>query len=126
MSEQNDETNLVSNIFYWLIILFVIGLLVAIVIPNRIDSRKGPGLYSNACINNMRQIDAAANQFALEHGKTNGDAINFPNDLKPYIKLNSKGEIPSCPSGGFYTLKKVGDKPICSLGTNVYPPHVMP
>src|SRR5260221_6649530 len=57
MSEQNDQTNWVSNTFYWLIILFVIGLLVAIAIPNRIDRRKGPGLYSNACINNMRQID---------------------------------------------------------------------
>jgi len=74
----------------------------------------------------MRQIDAAANEFALEHGKTNGDAINFPNDLTNYIKLNSYGKIPPCPSGGFYTLKKVGDKPTCSLGTNVTPAHVLP
>lgn len=126
MSEQNDETNGISNIFYWLIILFVIGLFAAIAIPNRIDRRKGPGSYSNACINNMRQIDAAANQFALEKHLTYGDRIDFPNDLTPYIKLNSKGKIPPCPSGGFYTLNKVGDKPTCSLGTTVTPAHVLP
>ena len=80
---------------------------------------------SNACIYNLRQIDAAANQFALEHHLTNGDAINFPNDLTPYIKLNKDGKIPPCPSGGIYTLKKVGDIPICSLGTTVTPAHVL-
>ena len=80
----------------------------------------------NACINNLRQIDAAANEFALEHGKTNGEAISFPTDLTPYIKLNSEGKIPSCPAGGSYSIRRVGDVPTCSLGTTVDPPHVMP
>ena len=79
-----------------------------------------------SCINNLRQIDGAAQEFALEYGKTNGEAINFPTDLTPYIKLNKDGKIPTCPQGGVYSLKKVGDKPTCSLGTNVNPPHVMP
>ncbi len=78
----------------------------------------------NACINNLRQIDAAANQFALEKGKTNGEAINFPNDLTPYIKLNSKGKIPGCPGGGLYSIKKVGDTPTCTLSTAT-PAHAL-
>ena len=61
------------------------------------DGRKSPAL---TCINNLRQIDAAANQFALENRKTNGEAINFPDDLTPYIKLNNQGKIPGCPGGG--------------------------
>jgi len=61
----------------------------------------------------------------LEHNLTNGDRINFPNDLTPYIKLNKEGKIPSCPSGGTYTLKKVGDNPTCSL-SNAVPPHILP
>ena len=81
---------------------------------------------ANTCINNLRQIDAAAQEFALEKGKTNGEAINFPNDLTPYIKLNKNGKIPPCPSGGIYSIKKVGDKPACSLGTTVTPAHVLP
>jgi len=81
---------------------------------------------ANACINNLRQIDAAANEFALLHNLTNGDRISFPNDLTPYIKLNKDGKIPSCPSGGIYHLGRVGKTPTCSLGTTVTPAHVLP
>jgi hypothetical protein len=104
-----------------------IGYIVSIAIPNYIGPRRsGPGWNANACINNLRQIDAAANQFALEHHLTNGDAINFPNDLTPYIKLNKYGKIPPCPAGGIYSVKKVGDTPTCSLGTTVTPAHILP
>lgn len=80
----------------------------------------------NACINNLRQIDAAANQFALEHQLTNGDRINFPNDLTPYIKLNSAGKVPPCPAGGTYHIGKIGEDPACSLGSTVTPAHILP
>jgi len=82
--------------------------------------------YANDCLNNLRQIDGAANQFALEQGKKTGDPINFPTDLKPYIRLDRNGNIPGCPLGGVYTLKKVGDMPTCSLGDTVKPAHVLP
>ncbi len=55
--------------------------------------------------------------------KTNGEAINYPNDLTPYLPL---GRILSCPKGGVYTVKKVGDVPTCSLGATVTPAHVLP
>jgi len=79
-----------------------------------------------ACINNLRQIDAAAQQFALEHNLTNGTPINFPSDLTPYIKLNSDGKMFPCPQGGVYHITKVGEKPTCSLGNTVTPAHVLP
>jgi hypothetical protein len=82
--------------------------------------------YANQCINNLRQIDAAANQFALERGKTTGDPINFPNDLTPYIRLDRNGKIPACPAGGDYVLKTVGEMPTCSLGSTSTPAHVLP
>ena len=78
------------------------------------------------CIDHLRQIDAAANQFALEHSLTNGEAIHFPNDLTTYIKLNSKWEIEPCPAGGHYSISRVGEAPTCSLGTTVTPSHVLP
>ncbi len=81
---------------------------------------------ANTCINNLRQIDAAAPEFALEKNLKVGDKINFPDDLTPYIKLDKNGKIPSCPKGGVYSIKKVGDFPTCSLGTNITPPHVLP
>jgi hypothetical protein len=83
-------------------------------------------LYDLWKCSNLRQIDVAAQEFALEYGKTNGDIIHYPNDLTPYIKLNKDGKIPPCPQGGIYSIKKVGDKPTCSLGTNGNSDHVLP
>jgi hypothetical protein len=124
MGEPEDKSSFVKDCIYWLSIIFAVGLFALAAIPNFINRNETSP--ANACINNLRQIDAAANEFALEHNKTNGDAINFPNDITNYIKLNRYGKIPPCPSGGIHTLKKVGDKPTCSLGTTVTPAHVLP
>ena len=104
--------------------IFLVPMMMAIAIPNFVKARATS--QANACINNLRKIDAAANEFALEHGKKNGEAINFPDDLTPYIKLNSQGKIPACPAGGAYSIKNVGEIPTCSLGTNVTPANVLP
>ncbi|HTY86906.1 MAG TPA: hypothetical protein VMB80_05525 [Candidatus Acidoferrum sp.] len=101
-----------------------LGIFVAITFPNFIKARSTSA--ANACINNLRQIDAAAQEFALENRKTNGEAISYPTDLTPYIKLNSQGKIPPCPQGGIYSVKQVGDTPTCSLGTNGSWGHVLP
>jgi prepilin-type N-terminal cleavage/methylation domain-containing protein len=108
-----------------MIVVAIIGLLAAIAIPNFVKARATS--QANACINNLRQIDAAANQFALENKKTSGSAVNFPTDVAPYIKLNSAGSIPGCPAGGSYsTAFTVGNSPSCTLGSSVTPSHVLP
>jgi prepilin-type N-terminal cleavage/methylation domain-containing protein len=106
-----------------MIVVAIIGLLAAIAIPNFVKARATS--QANACINNLRQIDAAANQFALEKGQTTGATINYPNDLTPYIKLNSAGSVPPCPAGGTYTETTVGTTPTCSLST-LTPGHILP
>ena len=108
-----------------MIVVAIIGLLAAIAIPNFVKARAVS--QANACINNLRQIDAAANQFALEKGKRSGDVISFPGDLTPYIKLNAAGSIPPCPIGGdYYQDNIVGSLPTCSLGNATTPAHVLP
>jgi prepilin-type N-terminal cleavage/methylation domain-containing protein len=107
-----------------MIVVAIIGLLAAIAIPNFVKARATS--QANACINNLRQIDAAANQFALEQKKTTGSTINFPGDLTPYIKLNVNSSLPPCPAGGTYSDASVGASPACSLGSNVTPAHVLP
>jgi prepilin-type N-terminal cleavage/methylation domain-containing protein len=107
-----------------MIVIAIIGLLCAIAIPNYVRSRANS--QANACINNMRQIDGAVQQFAIEAGKTVGATVNYPTDLTPYIKLNASGSIPTCPASGVYTVSPVGASPsvTCSLGTTVSPPHI--
>jgi hypothetical protein len=74
------------------------------------------------CLLNLRQIEAASYQFAVDKNLKLGEGINFPNDLLPYFK---DGKIPICPSGGIYSTKKIDEVPTCSLGTNAIPAHAL-
>lgn len=71
----------------------------------------------NACINNLRQIDGAKQQFALEAQKQRG-ALVSTEDLAPYFPNKA---MPTCPGGGVYTLNQIGLGPICNI-----PGHVLP
>ena len=124
MSEPKRQDPLVETLTWAVAIMVIVGLLALFLRP----MLYGPHYTSsaNACINNLRQIDTAANEFALENGRTNGYVIHFPNDLTPYIKLDTNGNIPHCPAGGTYHLTRVGDAPICSLGTTITPAHILP
>jgi prepilin-type N-terminal cleavage/methylation domain-containing protein len=103
----------------------IIGLLAAIAIPNFVKARANS--QASACINNLRQLDAAANEFALEQHKTTGTSVTWPTDLTPYIKLNSLSSIPPCPAGGVYTTGfTIGNNPTCTLAATVTPRHVLP
>jgi prepilin-type N-terminal cleavage/methylation domain-containing protein len=109
-----------------MIVLGILGLLLAIVVPNYVRARANA--QASTCINNLHKIDDAVSQFALEKGKKTGDAITYPDDLTPYIKLNTLGFIPACPAGGSYTEGILGAKPqtSCSLGSTVIPNHIIP
>ena len=108
-----------------MIVVAIIGLLAAIAIPNFVKARATS--QANACINNLRQIESAENQWALETGKTTGAAApSLTSDLTPYLKLNAGGSIPACPAGGTYATAAVGSTPqvTCSLGSTVTPAHM--
>jgi len=107
-----------------MIVVAIIGLLAALAIPNFAQARARA--QATGCINNLKQVEAAAEQFAVEQGKNDGDRINYPDDLTPYIKLNAARKIPGCPAGGSYSISAVGAAPVCSLGNNVNPAHVVP
>ena len=108
-----------------MIVVAIIGLLAAIAIPNFVKARATS--QANACINNLRQLDAAANEWALETKQTTGATATIATALTPYIKLNANSSIPGCPAGGSYgTTIAVGSSPTCSLGNTVTPGHFLP
>lgn len=107
-----------------MIVVAIIGLLAAIAIPNFVKARTTA--QKNACINNLRQLEGAVQQFALEKGMAS-TATYVIDDLKPYIKLDSNQEIPKCPAGGAYSPgATVADSPTCSLSTLVDSAHKLP
>ena len=110
-----------------MIVVAIIGLLAAIAIPNFVKARATS--QQNACINNMRQITAAVNEWALETGQITGTTISsYQQALSPYIQLNSNSSIPPCPAGGSYTVNAVGNIPqvTCSLSSLGAEPHKSP
>ena len=66
---------------------------------------------ANACLNCLRLIDGAKQQWALENKKTE-DAIPTTQDITPFIKGNI---FPICPDGGKYTIGAVNELPTCSI-----------
>jgi len=94
----------------------VLGAMSAIAIPNFVKARTTS--QENACINNLRQIDAAKQQWALVNNKTDVD-VPTALELQPFLK---GGALPVCPGGGTYTINAVGLPPTCSVPGHVLPP----
>src|SRR5687768_11119835 len=101
-----------------MIVVAIIGLLAAIAIPNFVKARTTA--QKNACINNLRQIDGAKEQWALEK-KLAPAAASVDAEVELYIK----GGRPKCPASGDYTFQPVDTAPTCSLSAapNL---HVLP
>jgi len=107
-----------------MIVVAIIGLLASIAIPNFVKARNTA--QTQACITNLRQIEGAVNAWALENKKQDNDTVTLDN-LKgsgagtSYIKLDSSGNIPSCPAGGQYVLTTVATPPTCTVATHKLP-----
>lgn len=93
-----------------MIVVAIIGLLAAIAIPNFIRARSTT--QQNSCWNNIRQFDAAKDQYALESGLSTGATISA-GSLDAYLtNLTSSSQCPG--GGGAYTnLTSIGTAVSC-------------
>ena len=106
-----------------MIVVAIIGLLAAIAIPNFVKARTTS--QQNACINNLRQFDGAAQQWALETKQSANATVTSAN-IRPYVKLTSVGNLPACPASGTYSYNTVATNAVaCSLSTAAAP-HKLP
>jgi prepilin-type N-terminal cleavage/methylation domain-containing protein len=103
-----------------MIVVALIGLLASIAIPNYVKARDNS--TQSACVNNLRQIDGAAQTWALEN-KLAANATYSLSDLTPYIKLDANGNLPGCPAGGVYTPgATLASVPTCNIPRHVLYP----
>lgn len=79
-----------------MIVVAIIGLLAAIAIPNFVRARTTS--QQNACINNLRQIDGAKQQWALENNIGSLTARPGSAEIQPYLGRGSGGSLPCCPA----------------------------
>lgn len=92
-----------------MIVVLIIGVLLAIAVPNFMRARETS--RAKSCQANLKQIDAAKEQWAMDNNANNGDAV-VDSEVDAYIKSGA----PTCPSGGTYTYGAVGTDPTCSIG----------
>jgi prepilin-type N-terminal cleavage/methylation domain-containing protein len=106
-----------------MIVVAIIGLLAAIAIPNFVRARTKS--QQNACINNLRQLDGAKQQWALENKQLSTASVTTT-DVSPYLGRGATGSYPTCPGSGDYTLNTVDTAPTCSLSSLTATPHSLP
>ena len=80
-----------------MIVVAIIGLLAAIAIPNFVRARTTAQM--NACINNLRQIDGAKQQWALE-SKASGTTAPSDVQIGPYLGRSGTTSNVYCPAAG--------------------------
>ena len=94
-----------------MIVVAIIGLLAAIGIPNFVRARQTT--QTNACINNLRIIDQAKQQWALEYGQVS-TAVPQSSDIEPYFGRTGTA-MPKEPLGGSYNINAISTAPTCSM-----------
>jgi prepilin-type N-terminal cleavage/methylation domain-containing protein len=116
-----------------MIVVAIIGLLAAIAIPNFVRARSISQM--NACINNLRIIDAAKQQWALEQRQVSTSIPDASgSDLQPYLGAGMNGELPTCPADTdaaptfsmSYSPQSVGAKPTCNQVPSGTSGHIQP
>jgi prepilin-type N-terminal cleavage/methylation domain-containing protein len=91
-----------------LIVILIIAVIMAIAIPNIMRARETAAAKS--CIANLREIDQAKEQYAMESGKKFGDSVEWSDLVPVYIKSR-----PACPLAPTYTLGVIGVNPTCPV-----------
>ena len=119
LKKQFPRFRLWSSAFYFnsgftlveiMIVVGIIGLLAAVAVPNFIQTRNYS--RSSICINNLRLIDAAKEQYALEWSLQAGTATTST-DCTPYLKQNTFPVCPGTPTA--YATNAIGFYPTCAL-----------
>ena len=69
-----------------MIVVAIIALLAAIAVPNFLRARKRS--EASRVLEDLRMLDSALDQYAIEHNKASGTTVQFA-DIQPYIKTGT-------------------------------------
>lgn len=97
-----------------MIVVLIIGILLAIAVPNFIKARETS--RTKTCIANLRQYESAKEQYIMENNLASTVVPTNANLSPDYMK-----SVPTCPSGGTYTVGAGNANPTCSIAGHVLP-----
>ena len=90
-----------------MIVVAILAILTSLALPNYLSSGKISA--KNVCINNLKQIDGAVEQWALDNSILTGTVPASGQEDRIYSYID--GGRPKCPVGGRYTICEVGANP---------------
>jgi prepilin-type N-terminal cleavage/methylation domain-containing protein len=105
-----------------MIVVAIIALLASIAVPSFLRARKRS--QATACLETLRMVDGAKDQYAIENGK-GGTVVPLGGDLAPYVKNGSKlytdlvgsAAKPLDPLGNIIDIKSIDTPPQVASAT---------
>lgn len=106
-----------------MIVIAIIGLLLAIAIPNFIRAREVS--QARACQSNLKNIVGAKERWAMDNHRGATDTPTMAEVAVPGVYIRS---VPQCPASGTYTVGSLDEMPTCSIGGTLSDSaaHVLP
>jgi prepilin-type N-terminal cleavage/methylation domain-containing protein len=99
-----------------MIVVLIIGVILSIAVPSFIQSRQSA--RKSSCVGNLKVIETAKEQWAMDNKKNNGDIAAFTDLVGATLYIKS---TPSCPTAGTYTINAVGTPPVCNISGHALP-----
>jgi prepilin-type N-terminal cleavage/methylation domain-containing protein len=96
-----------------MIVVLIIGILLAIAVPNFVRARESS--RTKACVANLKQIEAAKEQWAMDTRAGSDATPNWSDLVGPNNYMKAQ---PVCPSGGTYSIGNVATPPSCSISAH--------
>lgn len=110
-----------------MIVVLIIAILLAIAIPNFLRARETS--RAKSCQANLRQIETAKEQWAMDNKKGAADTPLEADLVTEYIKNSVDDTFPACPSGGTYAANAMNADPTCDVDDNgtaeTYDDHIL-
>ena len=95
-----------------MMVVTVLGMLALLATPSFVNARTAS--RTKACINNLRQLNGAKDQWAMEYSKSESDSVVM-NEVLLYLK----GGLPRCPASGTYAFTVVATGATCTVAGHV-------
>ncbi len=94
-----------------MVVLFIIGLLVAVAVPSWMNARTRA--QARTCSTNLRQIATAKEAYAMANSVPQGAPVSMNNLVPDFLQAE-----PFCPAGAGqpYNVGNLGDPPTCPTG----------
>jgi type II secretory pathway pseudopilin PulG len=94
-----------------MVVVMIIGMLLAVAAPNFVHARENS--RAKSCQYNLLQIQSAKERWAMDRNRASTSTPTMAELAVPGVYMRN---MPFCPSGGAYTVGRLDEIPVCTVG----------